>query len=167
MESRSIVRGMSVAETAESGSLSKLRYFVLDAVVINGSAFRFIVHFRRDWFRGIGFVAVSRANTSTTIAPVFVANYGRCLFPEPSYIYIYIHTFSSAKTVSTVPTHFTYIAILSFFPSLALYRRCSKLLRPSRVIGRDVICIRVVARVFSTFRWYFSMLFSLSFFSKP
>lgn len=89
MESRSIVRGMSVAETAESGSLSKLRYFVLDAVVINGSAFRFIVHFRRDWFRGIGFVAVSRANTSTTIAPVFVANYGRCLFPEPSYIYIY------------------------------------------------------------------------------
>lgn len=129
MESRSIVRGTSVAETAESGSLSKLRYFVLDAVVINGSAFRFIVHFRRDWFRGIGFVAVSRANTSTTIAPVFVANYRRCLFPEPSYIYIYIHTPSPRQKLCQPP----FQRILPISPSslflslsLSLYRRCSK-----------------------------------------
>lgn len=108
MESRSIVRGMSVAETAESGSLSKLRYFVLDAVVINGSAFRFIVHFRRDWFRGIGFVAVSRANTSTTIAPVFVANYGRCLFPEPSYIYIYTHLLLGKNCVNRSNAFYLY-----------------------------------------------------------
>lgn len=117
MESRSIVRGMSVAETAESGSLSKLRYFVLDAVVINGSAFRFIVHFRRDWFRGIGFVAVSRANTSTTIAPVFVANYGRCLFPEPSYIYIYTHLLLGKNCVNRSNAFYLYRHPLFLFLS--------------------------------------------------
>lgn len=41
-----------------------------------------------------------------------------------TYIYVYTYTspLSSAKTVSTVPTHFTYHLF-------SLYRRCSKLLR--------------------------------------
>lgn len=67
--------------------------FCFGTVVINGSAFRFIVHFRRDWFSRHRFCCglTLCANTPATIARVFVANYW-CLFLEPSiYIYIYIY----------------------------------------------------------------------------
>ena len=133
--------------------------FCFGTVVINGSAFRFIVHFRRDWFSRHRFCCglTLCANTPATIARVFVANYW-CLFLEPSiYIYIYIYTspVSSAKTVSTVPTHFTYHRL----PLSPVFQTFTT----SRVIGRDVICIRVVATVFSTFSVFFSM-YRFSFF---
>lgn len=98
--------------------------FCFGTVVINGSAFRFIVHFRRDWFSRHRFCCglTLCANTPATIARVFVANYW-CLFLEPSiYIYIYILRRSPRQKLCR--------PFQRILPTIvSLYRQCSKLLR--------------------------------------
>lgn len=98
--------------------------FCFGTVVINGSAFRFIVHFRRDWFSRHRFCCglTLCANTPATIARVFVANYW-CLFLEPSiYIYIYILRRSPRQKLCR--------PFQRILPTIvSLYRQCSKFLR--------------------------------------
>lgn len=99
--------------------------FCFGTVVINGSAFRFIVHFRRDWFSRHRFCCglTLCANTPATIARVFVANYW-CLFLEPSNIYIYIYILRRS------PRQKLCRPFQRILPTIvSLYRQCSKLLR--------------------------------------
>lgn len=134
--------------------------FCFGTVVINGSAFRFIVHFRRDWFSRHRFCCGLTLCANTSIGDYSARFCCQLLVSIPGtfqhiYIYIYTSPVSSAKTVSTVPTHFTYHRL----PLSPVFQTFTT----SRVIGRDVICIRVVATVFSTFYVYFSM-YRFSFF---
>lgn len=118
-------RGMSMAETAGSGlrysPSFQLRYFVLERSLSTEA--RFVSSFTLG---ETGFEAsvLLRSHAMREHAVDYSARFCCQLPVSILYIYIYIYTspLSSAKTVSTVPTHFTY-------HPLSLYRRCSKLLR--------------------------------------
>lgn len=152
-----------MAETAASGRLPLLLLPPSFSILFwNGRYQRKRVSFHRSLQARLVFEAsvLLRSHSMREHAGDYSARFCCQLLvsiPGTFHIYIYIYTspVSSAKTVSTVPTHFTYHRL----PLSPVFQTFTT----SRVIGRDVICIRVVATVFSTFYVYFSM-YRFSFF---
>ena len=98
--------------------------FCFGTVVINGSAFRFIVHFRRDWFSRHRFCCGLTLCANTSIGDYSARFCCQLLVSIPGTFHIYIYILRRS------PRQKLCRPFQRILPTIvSLYRQCSKLLR--------------------------------------